>query len=134
MNAPTQPDEAIELAQKRRHLAPTIHKAFRDFSREVFRAGAVSVRVKELIALAVAHVTQCSHCIETHARRARTNGASEQELMEAVWVAAEMRAGAAYAHSLIAFRADRSQAETALRKPVSNRPAFGGEDHDGTSR
>ena len=104
MNGTTQSDRTVALTQKRRHLAPTIHKAFRDFSREVFRAGAVSVKVKELIALAVAHVTQCPHCIEAHARRAQANGASEQELMEAIWVAAEMRAGAAYAHSLIAFR------------------------------
>jgi alkylhydroperoxidase/carboxymuconolactone decarboxylase family protein YurZ len=32
-------------------------------------------------------------------------GASEQEIMEAIWVAAEMRAGAAYAHSVIALDA-----------------------------
>jgi alkylhydroperoxidase/carboxymuconolactone decarboxylase family protein YurZ len=32
-------------------------------------------------------------------------GASEAELMEAIWVAAEMRAGAAYAHSVIALEA-----------------------------
>jgi cellobiose-specific phosphotransferase system component IIA len=30
-------------------------------------------------------------------------GATEQELMEAIWVAAEMRAGAAYAHSTLAI-------------------------------
>ncbi|MDD5325925.1 MAG: hypothetical protein PHR71_11580 [Polaromonas sp.] len=30
-------------------------------------------------------------------------GASEQEIMEAIWVAAEMRAGAAYAHSALAI-------------------------------
>ncbi|HEY6808910.1 MAG TPA: hypothetical protein VI160_09000, partial [Gemmatimonadales bacterium] len=32
-------------------------------------------------------------------------GASEQEIMEAIWVAAEMRAGGAYAHSVIALDA-----------------------------
>ena len=30
-------------------------------------------------------------------------GATEQELMEAIWVAAEMRAGGAFAHSVIAL-------------------------------
>ena len=30
-------------------------------------------------------------------------GATEQEIMEAIWVAAEMRAGAAYAHSALAL-------------------------------
>jgi alkylhydroperoxidase/carboxymuconolactone decarboxylase family protein YurZ len=31
------------------------------------------------------------------------HGATEQELMEAIWVAAEMRAGGAYAHSALAI-------------------------------
>jgi alkylhydroperoxidase/carboxymuconolactone decarboxylase family protein YurZ len=30
-------------------------------------------------------------------------GATREELMEAIWVAAEMRAGAAYAHSALAL-------------------------------
>ena len=30
-------------------------------------------------------------------------GATEQEIMEAIWVAAEMRAGGAYAHSALAI-------------------------------
>jgi alkylhydroperoxidase/carboxymuconolactone decarboxylase family protein YurZ len=30
-------------------------------------------------------------------------GATPQELMEAIWVAAEMRAGGAYAHSILAI-------------------------------
>ena len=124
MSVTTQPGGAVALAQKRRQLAPTIHKAFGEFSREVFRAGAVSVKVKELIALAVAHVTQCHHCIEVHARRARANGASEQELMEAIWVAAEMRAGAAYAHSLIALRADPPPSPTIPRTTTSHSRGF----------
>src|SRR5579885_1958192 len=37
-----------------------------------------------------------------HIRGAIGQGASREELMEAIWVAAEMRAGAAYAHSLLA--------------------------------
>ena len=41
-------------------------------------------------------------------------GATEQEIMEAIWVAAEMRAGAAYAHSVIAIDAmDRAEAKPA---------------------
>lgn len=105
MNATAYSEMTAELAQKRRDLAPETFRAFRDFSSHVFRDGAVPRKVKELIAVAVAHVTQCPYCIDGHARRAREQGASEQELMEAIWVAAEMRAGAAYAHSLIALRA-----------------------------
>ena len=55
---------------------------------------------KQLIAVAVAHVTQCPWCIDGHVKAARRAGASNKQIMEAIWVAAEMRAGAAYAHSI----------------------------------
>jgi AhpD family alkylhydroperoxidase len=55
--------------------------------------------------VAVAHVTQCPYCIRGHTELASKKGASEQEVMEAIWVAAEMRAGGAYAHSIIAIDA-----------------------------
>jgi AhpD family alkylhydroperoxidase len=56
-----------------------------------------------LIAVAVAHVTQCPYCIRGHSKAAVQHGATAEEIMEAIWVAAEMRAGAAYAHSLLAL-------------------------------
>ena len=54
---------------------------------------------------AVAHVTQCPYCIRGHAKAARRSGASAAEIMEAIWVAAEMRAGGAFAHSALALDA-----------------------------
>ena len=93
------------LSFKRRELAPAIHDAFREFGRQVFAAGALDTKTKELIAVAVAHVTQCPYCIRGHTTSARREGASEEEIMEAVWVAAEMRAGASFAHSRIAMQA-----------------------------
>lgn len=92
-----------ELGQRRRELAPGPEKAFRDFSQEVFKDGALPGKVKQLIAVAVAHVTQRPYCIRGHTRGALRHGASPQEIMEAIWVAAEMRAGAAFAHSNIAL-------------------------------
>ena len=56
-----------------------------------------------LIAVAVAHVTQCPYCIRGHTKAAARDGATPEEIMEAIWVAAEMRAGATYAHSAIAL-------------------------------
>ena len=99
------PDTTKELAQKRRELAPEIHSAFRAFGQRVFADGALPEKTKQLIAVAVAHVTQCPYCIRGHTELATQKGATEQELMEAIWVAAEMRAGAAYAHSIIAIDA-----------------------------
>jgi AhpD family alkylhydroperoxidase len=91
-----------ELAQRRKELAPETHDAFQAFSRQVFADGALDAKTKQLIAVAVAHVTQCPYCIRGHASAALRKGATERELMEAIWVAAEMRAGGAYAHSTLA--------------------------------
>ena len=93
------------IAAKRKQLAPEIHDAFTAFSERVFADGALPSKAKQLIAVAVAHVTQCPYCIRGHTKAALRQGATEQEIMEAVWVAAEMRAGGAYAHSAIALDA-----------------------------
>ncbi|MEO8626474.1 MAG: carboxymuconolactone decarboxylase family protein [Betaproteobacteria bacterium] len=99
------PHASKELAEKRRELAPEIYGAFRAFSQRVFADGALSSKTKQLIAVAVAHVTQCPYCIRGHTELALQKGATEQEIMEAIWVASEMRAGGAYAHSIIAIDA-----------------------------
>lgn len=91
------------LSRKRRELAPDVATAFAAFSKQVFADGALPARTKQLIAVAVAHVTQCPYCIRGHTRGALRAGASEAEIMEAIWVAAEMRAGGSYAHSIIAL-------------------------------
>ena len=97
------PQPTREIAQQRRDLAPEVQAAFDAFSRKVFEDGALPAKMKQIIAVAVAHVTQCPYCIKGHTRAALRHGASEQELMEAIWVAAEMRAGGAYAHSVLAL-------------------------------
>src|SRR5437016_11953659 len=99
------PDTTKELARKRRELSPDIYSAFRAFGQRVFADGALPSKTKQLIAVTVAHVTQCPYCIRGHTELALKKGASEQELMEAIWVAAEMRAGATYAHSILAIDA-----------------------------
>lgn len=97
------PEVSKELARKRRELAPEILAAFRTFGDLVFADGALPSKTKQLIAVAVAHVTQCPYCIRGHTDLALKKGATDKEIMEAIWVAAEMRAGGAYAHSLIAL-------------------------------
>src|SRR5690242_13466448 len=99
------PQVTKELADKKAALAPRNIEAWRNFSRTVFEDGALPEKTKQLIAVAVAHVTQCPYCIRSHTRLAQRRGASEQEIMEAIWVAAEMRAGGAYAHSVVALDA-----------------------------
>jgi AhpD family alkylhydroperoxidase len=105
MDVSLYPQPSRELAQKRRALAPEIEAAFDDFSKRVFADGALPAKTKQLIAVAVAHVTQCPYCIRGHTKAALRHGASRQEVMEAIWVAAEMRAGGAYAHAAVALAA-----------------------------
>ena len=105
------PTATAEIGRRRNQLAPEIHQAFQTFSRAVFAAGALPEKTKQLIAVAAAHVTQCPYCIDGHTKLARRKGASDEEIMEAIWVAAEMRAGGAYAHSTIALHALAEEAE-----------------------
>ena len=105
------PQPTSETQALRRTLAPEPLNAFHEFSRRVFADGALSQQVKQLIAVAVAHTTQCPYCIRGHTEGALKAGASPEQIMEAIWVAAEMRAGAAYAHSTIALDVLKTTAE-----------------------
>ncbi len=90
----------LEKAQK------DMFQAFRNFNNEIFeKESALSRKMKELIAIGVAHTTQCPYCIDGNVRAAKKAGASDQEIAEAVFVAAALRAGGAFAHSTIAMKA-----------------------------
>lgn len=100
---PLYSEASRENAQIRASATPEIIDAWRNFSSTVFKPGALDEKTKQLIAIAVAHVTQCPYCIHAHTKQAMRKGAVKEEIMEAVWIAAEMRAGAAYAHSALAM-------------------------------
>jgi AhpD family alkylhydroperoxidase len=108
------PNVTPDLSRLRRQLSPSAAAAFHEFSQTVFTDGALSKITKHIIAVAVAHVTQCPYCIEGHTRAALQDGATNEELMEAIWIAAEMRAGAAFAHSIIAVSEMEAHANPVL--------------------
>jgi AhpD family alkylhydroperoxidase len=66
--------------EKLGQLAPEAFKAFVAFDQAAVKAGAIPVKYKELMAVAVALTTQCPYCIDIHARKAKQAGATEQEL------------------------------------------------------
>jgi len=80
-------------------VAPDAMCAFTAFDKAAFAAGALEVKVKELIAVAVGVTTQCPYCIEIHAKRAKQAGATDSEITEATMVAAAIRAGGAVTHA-----------------------------------
>ena len=77
-------EKASELAEK-----------FFAYYNAVFEEGALTAREKSLIALAVAHTVQCPYCIDAY-----TKGVSEEQMTEAVHVAAAIRGGASLVHGV----------------------------------
>ena len=74
-------------------LQEPMGKKFFDYYGEVFKEGALTKREKSLIALAVAHAIQCPYCIDAYSTGCLEDGADEEQMMEAVHVAAAIRAG-----------------------------------------
>lgn len=91
--------ENLAKLKKMDSLAPELMKAFWAFDKAAVAEGAIPVKYKELIAIAVALTTQCPYCIEIHTANARKAGATETEIAEAAMVAAALRAGAAVTHA-----------------------------------
>jgi AhpD family alkylhydroperoxidase len=91
--------ENLKKLKKMDSLAPQVMKAFWEFDKAAVADGAIPVKYKELIAVAVALTTQCPYCIAIHSDNARKAGATETEMAEASTVAASLRAGAAVTHA-----------------------------------
>ena len=84
--------------KRMRELAPEPYRAWLEFDKKAFTPGALDQKTKELIALGIAHITQCPWCIDAHVKKSEKAGASEQELAEVIFVAMAMASGAAWSH------------------------------------
>ena len=95
----------LNLLKEMAKLAPEEFKAWANLDRMVAREdGQIPRKYRELIALAVAHTTQCVYCIEVHTKNAKKAGATREEVAEAVLLAAALRAGGAAAHGTLALK------------------------------
>ncbi len=93
------------LLKEMRKLAPKDFEAWLGLNSIVGRAdGAIPPKYRELIALGVSCTTQCPYCIEAHAKAAKILGATREEVVEAVFVAAALRAGGAATHGAMALK------------------------------
>jgi len=98
------PLDARKYYQDLKEAQPGMFNAFMGLHKGVFeKEGALTQKIKELIAVAVAHTTQCPYCIESHTKAAQKAGASREEIAEAIFVAVALRAGGAFAHSTVAM-------------------------------
>ena len=83
-----------------KEFQPELAKKFFDWYGEVFKDGALTAREKSLIALAVSHAIQCPYCIDAYTSGSLEKGADEEQMMEAVHVAAAIRGGASLVHGV----------------------------------
>lgn len=72
-------------------------KSFRNMS-EAIKEGVLGEKYKELINIALAIVQECEWCIAHHVNRALEAGATEDEILEAAWMAVLMGGGPALVH------------------------------------
>jgi AhpD family alkylhydroperoxidase len=95
----------LRLLKEMRKLAPVDFEAWAGLNKIVGREdAAIPKKYRELIAVAVACTTQCPFCIESHAKAAKAAGATREELVEAAFVAAALRAGGAATHGTMALK------------------------------
>ena len=94
----------LKLLKEMRKLAPAEFEAWLNLNNIVGKDGALSKKYRELIAVGVACTTQCPYCLEVHSKAAKAAGASREELVEAVFVAAALRAGGAATHGAMALK------------------------------
>jgi AhpD family alkylhydroperoxidase len=79
-------------ARLRRNI-PGVYEAYGAMAAAVIAEGALSAKVKELVALAIAATRECDGCIAAHARGAARPGATEAEVAEAMSVVIMMNGG-----------------------------------------
>ncbi len=77
---------------------PDMVSGFSGLFSKVMKEGALSVKEKELIALAIGVAMKCEPCIRLHVQKCLAAGATKEQILEAASVATMMGGGPAYTH------------------------------------
>lgn len=80
-------------------LTPQTIRGYRELSDAGNHTGHLDAKTRELIAIAVGVTRQCDGCIATHVDAAKKQGATKEEIAEALGVAIAVNAGAALVFS-----------------------------------
>lgn len=95
----------LNLFKEMKKLAPAEFNAWAGLDKIVAnKEGKIPLKYRELIAVAVAHCTQCVYCIEVHTKNAKKAGATREEIVETTFLAAALRAGGAATHGTLALK------------------------------
>lgn len=100
MSKPYYIEEDLKKFGKIKDFQKELGDKFFGWYDEVFKEGALTQREKSLIALAVSHAVQCPYCIDAYTKSSLEKGADEEQMMEAVHVAAAIRGGASLVHGV----------------------------------
>ncbi|MCL4451940.1 MAG: carboxymuconolactone decarboxylase family protein [Candidatus Thermoplasmatota archaeon] len=90
--------EVQEIMKYSGNKLPAQFGAFGGFNQSVLADGKISHKVKELIALALSLASTCEWCITYHTIEAKKSGASDEEILEAGFVAVLMGGSPALMH------------------------------------
>ncbi len=99
-----------ETRELREHVGE-VYVGFAHMHRAAFAAGALSTKMKELIALAIAIHDHCDGCIASHARGAARAGATPEEVAETIGVNIQMGGGPATIYGPRAWQAYKEFAD-----------------------
>ncbi|MCJ8008669.1 carboxymuconolactone decarboxylase family protein [Lederbergia wuyishanensis] len=114
MSANLYSKENVKILAQLKELAPEQLKEFNEFNTAVFKEGTLTKKEKEIIAVAITHVTQCPYCIDAHTKSAKKAGATLEELAEAVFVTTAVEAGGTVTHSTHVHNAKNKEASDVL--------------------
>ena len=98
MSKPYYVEEDLKKFGEITDFQPELGEKFFEYYGSVFKDGALTAREKALIALAVSHSEQCPYCIDAYTKDCLKKGADEEQMMEAVHVAAAIKSGATLVH------------------------------------
>ncbi|MCK4886834.1 MAG: carboxymuconolactone decarboxylase family protein, partial [Planctomycetes bacterium] len=83
---------------KMKTLCPGTINGFMGMFGKIMGEGNLSVKEKELIALAIGVASSCTPCIRLHVQKCKAAGATKEEMIEAASVAVMMAGGPAFTH------------------------------------
>ncbi|MCA9242719.1 MAG: carboxymuconolactone decarboxylase family protein [Phycisphaerales bacterium] len=98
MNAKQHYDEWPSAVAAMKDAAPDVARAFGGMFQKLMSPGALSVREKELIALAIGMAVRCESCIFAHLEKAVASGATREQILEMTGVVVMMQGGPGYVH------------------------------------
>ena len=83
---------------KLRQSMPDMVKGFSALFDSVMKNGALSLKHKELIALAIGVAVRCEPCISLHVKKCLAVGATVEEILDAVSVCVMMQGGPSFTY------------------------------------